>query len=71
MKNYYFAVTAEVNEKYYSFVIQASTNDNLLSKFSDKRLLHVNICETRKAAVELVRFWDECHRKNGTYLFAR
>lgn len=33
------------------------------------KLLHVNYCETKKQAAELVTFWRQCHKENGTALF--
>ena len=69
MKYTYIAVTIEENGKYYPYALKCSTNDNLLHKLQIKGILHANICETKKAACNLVDSWRESYIRNGTYLF--
>ena len=73
MKNFYAAVGASEQRKdgtkgYYSFVECFSDSQNLCN-FNFNAYEHVNLCETKKKAKELVEFWNNCYRKNGTYFF--
>ncbi len=68
-KYFYFAVTVCEFEKYYSYVVKVTQNDNILSKLAIKNIVTANICPTNKSAVELVEHWNNCHKLNGTYLF--
>ena len=71
MKNFYYAVVVKENEKYYSYVKKYSSN-NLLPMFERlKRLGAVVIhpCHTKKHASELVVFWNDAYKANGTYMF--
>lgn len=82
MKRFYYAVTVDYTgdkhyynpgedqskEKYYAFVESATETDNLLSRFNMwGNVLHVTPFETKKRAQEIVDFWNECYKKNGTY----
>lgn len=84
-KYFYLAVTVKQNKNesiftdeaskepeagFYSYVIKCSESDNLKSKLDAiGGLQSVNICATQKRAAELVTFWNDCHKANGTYLF--
>jgi len=50
--------------------VKVSEMDNLKSKLDNIGGLYtVNICPTKKRAVEIVNHWNECHKANGKYLF--
>ena len=84
-KYFYLAVTVKQNKNesifadqepkeleagFYSYVVKCSESDNLKSKLDGiGGLQSVNICPTKKRAAELVTFWNDCHKANGTYLF--
>lgn len=69
MKNFYFAITISTGDGFAAYVISANESDNLISRFSINNIVSANICETRKAAQALTAHWNECYRKNGTYLY--
>lgn len=80
---FYIAVTVELNKNenifeeqsdkeyvpgYYSFFFKCSSADNLKTKLENiSGLLRANICPTKKDAVEIVEFWNNTHKNNGTY----
>ena len=69
MKNYYIAVSISENEKYYAYMIKATSSDNLLSKLKIKNIISANICETKKSASEIIKLWNDGYKANGTSLF--
>lgn len=71
MKNHYIAIQIRENGKYYAYAIKVSESDNLLSKLDIKDIISANICDTKKRAEELVTFWNDCYKRNGTWLFQR
>ena len=68
-KNFYIAVQKRENGKYCAYAVKVSTADNLLYRLDRTGVIAANICATKKEAAELVRFWNDCFRKNGTSLF--
>ena len=85
MKNFYMVVTVELdkNENIFSdekkepkmgllsYVIKTNENQNLLGELCIRGLKTVNLFETKKRAEEHARFWNECYKKNGTYLYGK
>lgn len=73
MKYFYIACTDKVieeKEKYYAYVVKVSDTENVLNTLSkNKNILHANIMPSKKEAIETARFWNECYRKNNTYLY--
>jgi len=68
--NTYLTVTVAENNKYASFVLPVSGSANLVAVLgSIKGLSAANICATKKDAIQISEFWNECFRKNGTYLY--
>nr|DAV16890.1 MAG TPA: Interleukin-13 [Caudoviricetes sp.] len=86
MKNYYIAVTVEQDRNenvftgrtdeeyapgYYAYVIRIGENENLKNSLDCiGGLKSANLCPTKKAAAELVRFWNRCYIENGTALYS-
>lgn len=73
-KRFYIAATTkgtiEGKEKYYAHIIPVTENENLQSVLDGyKGLLHTNIMPTKKRAMEIVQFWNDCYKNNGTYMF--
>lgn len=76
IKGYRNAITGgsrenpEPNIGYYAYVLTTNENLNLVSELKAiKGLVSVNVCSTKKRARELVEFWNQCFKGNGTYLF--
>ena len=67
--NFYIAVQIKENGKYCAHMIRCTSSDNLLSKLKIKNAVAASICPTKKAAQNLVTFWNDCFKQNGTYLF--
>lgn len=57
--------------KYYATAYKVPQNYNLKSYIdSISNCLHVNVCDSYKQAKEIAEHWNECYKKNGTYLFS-
>lgn len=84
MKYFYIAVTVKQDKNetiftertkdpepgFYSYVVKCSENDNLKSLLDRiGGLQHANIAPTKTRASEIVSYWNECYKANGTYLF--
>lgn len=69
MKNTYIAIEILEEGKYIAEVLKIRPCDNLLSKLQIDGLVHANICDTKKAALKVANFWNECNQKNGNYKF--
>ena len=69
MKCFYIAVIVCENEKYYSYAIKVSENDNLLAKLKTKGIISANICPTKKEACRIVERWRDIYKKSGVYMF--
>lgn len=68
-ENVWASVTIEEDGKYYSYIKPISAADNALSKLTIKGIVSASIYRTKKQAAEVVTCWNECYKKNGTYLF--
>ena len=69
-KSIYIAANFTVDGKHYASVIRTAEYRNLLVDIDVKNIVSADICPSKKKAEELAEFWNECYRKNGTYLFA-
>lgn len=69
MKSTYIAVQIMEDEKLYAYIVKVSSSDNLLSKLTIKNILTANICQTKKEAESLVKYWNDGHRANNRYMF--
>ena len=69
-KYYYLAITIEpIKNRYFSYVERISDAENLVWVINrTNHILHANIMPTKKKAKEVVDHWNECYRKNGTFL---
>lgn len=55
---------------YHAGVLRVSSADNLISELKEIRgLMHANIQPTKKVAEEIAKYWNDCYKRNGTYLF--
>ena len=68
LNKYSWLVIVEVFDgKRFASAHRVSNSENLLSKLEGfKSAESVNIADSKKAAVDLADYWNECYRKNGT-----
>jgi hypothetical protein len=69
MKYFYIAVTIEENKKYYSYVIKANNQENLLPKLKIKNIVNATLTATKQRAENLVNLWNAMYKTNNQYLF--
>lgn len=69
MKYFYIAVTVEENKKYYSYVIKANDQENLLSKLKIKNIINATLTPTKQRAENLINLWNTMAKRNNQYLF--
>lgn len=69
-KYYYLAITIEpIKGKYFSYVERISDCENLVCVLNGiKHILTATIMPTKKKANEVVDYWNDGYRKNGTFL---
>ena len=68
--NFYYVIVHTENGKKYAHAHKVSGNLNLLSVLQAfKNVSCVHQCKTLKGARELAEFWNECYKKNNTYMF--
>ncbi len=60
----------EYRPGHYADVLRVSPDENILSALSAiGGLKSANAFPRRKQAEETAAFWNECYKRNGTYLF--
>ena len=70
MKYFWIAAIVQENGRHYAFAFRVSENDNLKCRLDGvQNLSSANIMPTKKAACDLVTFWNDGFKANGTYLF--
>lgn len=69
MKNFYFAVTVEENDKFYSYVLKVGRYNNIINQLKIPGIKCATICPTKKDAEQIVNQWNACYRANNEYLF--
>ena len=70
MKYFWIAAIVQENGRHYAFAFRVSENDNLKCRLDGvQNLSSANIMPTKKAARDLVTFWNGGFKANGTYLF--
>lgn len=70
-KNFYYVAITENNKKLFAQVVRVNNYSDLLFAFNRiENITSVTACSTKREAVELAEFWNDCYKKNGTYLFA-
>lgn len=69
-KNVYIVAVDKIEEKFYSYVIKATPNVNLISVLRGYPNIYIaNICESKKKAEETSRAWNESYKNNGSNLY--
>jgi hypothetical protein len=69
MKNNYILVTIEENKKYYSYVVKAPENENLLSILKIKNIIAANIYPSKRQAGSDAIKNNNIYKKNNSFLF--
>ena len=69
MKNFYFVVTIQENEKYYSYVLKLHQSDNIISRLKIPGIISANIFKTKKEAAATAERWNATYKANNNYLF--
>lgn len=60
----------EYRPGHYADVLRVSSDENILSALSAiGGLKAANAFPSKKQAEETAAFWNECYKRNGTYLF--
>lgn len=65
---FYFACVKEQDGKRYATVERVSDCESVLWKLAGYE--SANIMPTKKRAQEVVDFWNDLYKKNGSYAFA-
>lgn len=68
-KYFYFAITAEENGKFYSYIMKISASENVKARLNAPHISVATPCSTKKNAAFLVNLWNAEYKTNGTYLF--
>lgn len=70
-KNFYYVAITEKNKKLFAHVVRVNNYSDLLFALNRiENITSATACSTKREASELAEFWNECYKKNGTYLFA-
>ena len=64
------AVDTVENKKRYAHVWSFSSDYNMITTFKSlQRAEIIHLCKSKKEASEIVKQWNEIHKKNGVYMF--
>lgn len=67
----WLVVSITENGKHYAFALPVGGSDNLCSVLCNiAGLTSANICASKQGAQKIADEWNECYKRNGTYLFA-
>ena len=69
MKNIYLACIHTENNKNYAYMVRVPVGVNILSRLEQHKIDVAHTCETKKDCIQLVNFWNNCYKDNGSYLF--
>ena len=71
MKNFYIAVQACHNGKYYAYMLKVNPSVNLFCRLSGVQgITAANIFPTRKECGEVVQMWNAEYMREGRYMFS-
>ena len=71
MTYFYYAVMKKEEEKEHSYVLRVNQSLDLASILKHYDFHIVQPCKTKKDAIKIANFWNECSLKNGKYIFER
>lgn len=67
----WLAVTTTENGKNYAYAVSVSGGQNIFGVLSSiPGITAANICTSKKDAEQLAKFWNECFKNNGTWLYS-
>lgn len=70
MNYFYYVFEIVENGKYYAWAVKISGAENLLSHIQrTKNLICVHQCKTFSDAKNISASWNNCYKRNGTYLY--
>ncbi len=74
MKNYYFIMDIQENEKFYPIVSKTSIRENFVCVMDqwncgNRKVLSINFCDSKKKALDIAEDWTKIYRQNGTYFY--
>ena len=69
-KNSYIVIVEMVNGKRVAYVEKWNNQNNLVCLFKNNRIETANICDSRKDAERIAEDWNQCYKRNGSYIFA-
>lgn len=69
-KNSYLVISFEENGKFYAIAKKWNNSNNLVSLFSEKKVLTANICDSKKEAEIIADAWNNQYKENGNYAFS-
>ena len=68
MKATYFVLTHKLNEKYCCQVLRIGAGENIVGYIKTCNTIEcLHVCETKKEAIKLAKFWEESFKDNNTY----
>ena len=59
----------EKGGKWYAFAHRFSESENMIPFFEREKVKTANYCRTKKEAFEMAEHFNDCHKRNGNYLF--
>lgn len=65
----HYVFVVKMDGKFFAYAKTSSNSNNLLSYLGDAGLQSVNAADSKKEAAALADFWNDCYKKNGTFLF--
>lgn len=63
------AINIEEDGRCYAYATPFTSADNALCKLDIKGIKSANIYTSKKKAMEIAKFWNDCYKSNGTYMF--
>mgnify|MGYP005768670771 FL=1 len=66
--NTHYVFVVEKDDKFFAYAKTIPNSNNLLSYLGLTGLKTVNAADSKKEAKALAEFWNDCYKKNGTYM---
>ena len=67
--NTHYVFVVEKGGKFFAYAKTIPNSNNLLSYLGLTDLKTVNAADSKKEAKALAEFWNDCYKKNGTYMY--
>ena len=66
---FYYVVVEKENGKYFAYAERVHGSNCIKHYFSADNIENVMPTATFKGAKEIAEYWNECYKRNGTYMF--